>query len=79
MINYILLVITIACAIFNVWLAVIAWARASTIARSARGGESMRHKMRQWKVDLLTAFGAGMSIGVLIGMLGYALVRSFFW
>ena len=27
----------------------------------------MRHKMRQWKADLLTAFGAGMSIGVLNG------------
>ena len=39
----------------------------------------MRSKMRQWKVDLLTAFGAGMSIGVLIGMIGFALVRSFFW
>lgn len=39
----------------------------------------MRHKMRQWKVDLLTAFGTGLSIGVLIGMIGFALVRSFFW
>lgn len=39
----------------------------------------MRHKMRKWKVDLLTAFGAGMCIGFLIGLLGYALVRSFFW
>lgn len=39
----------------------------------------MMHKMRQWKADLLTAFGAGMSIGVLIGMLGFALIMSFFW
>ena len=46
---------------------------------SEHGGEIMRHKMRQWKADLLTAFGAGMSIGVLIGMLGFALIRSFFW
>lgn len=39
----------------------------------------MRHKMKQWIDDLFTAFGVGMSIGVLIGMLGYALIRSFFW
>jgi hypothetical protein len=39
----------------------------------------MRHKMRQWKSDLLTAFGAGMSIGVLIGMIGFAIIRLFFW
>ena len=38
----------------------------------------MRHKMRQWKVDLLAAFGSGMSIGFLVGLLGYALLRSFF-
>ena len=39
----------------------------------------MRSKMRQWKVDLLTAFGAGMGFGFLIGLLGFALIRSLFW
>lgn len=35
--------------------------------------------MKRRNDDLLTAFVAGMSIGVLVGMVGYAIVRSFFW
>ena len=41
--------------------------------------KQLKNWKRQWKIDLLTAFGAGMSIGVLIGILGFALIRSFFW
>lgn len=39
----------------------------------------MRHKMRQLEEEFLTGFIAGVSIGALIGMIGFALIRSFFW